>query len=547
MSSVRSKGKRSSVQFTGAVYTPSNVAAALVALARSNLPTVPLRILEPSVGDGAILRELASGFDNCNFTAVDIDEPALLALRDDPNARLPTTSFVASDFLTYAAERIGTQEKFDLIIGNPPFIRKHNFSDDFKTSLSKLSEIARYSLHDLKNSWVSFLIASAHLVSESGAVALILPYELITVEYGQKALEEMLGRFERIDIFVSDDKAFPDIDQDAVIFFGQKRSISGLGLYINRVEQISELGNPRTQPLQLGGNNDRALELNAFLLSSDTLEMLRELRVSCTRLSEFAGSAPGIVSAANEFFILRKKDVTRLGLADHVIPILKKGSFASHKPTFTEADFAALAEREPCYLLRLSGDQSTFDEAVQNYIKKGEEKEYQLRYKCRNRENWYEVPIVAREKGFVFKRSYSLPRLCLNEADVYLTDTAYGLRMKDGYSIRGLCYSFYNSLTLLFAETNGRFYGGGVLELSPKEFRGLPLIYHEPTEEEFQSFMSVHEAASGDAEKILDFGDNWLREKLDLTPQQMGQLRSAWRSVRAHRMRHGRKVRPAET
>ena len=40
--------------------------------------------------------------------------------------------------------------------------------------------------------------------------------------------------------------------------------------------------------------------------------------------------------------------------------------------------------------------------------------------------------------------------------------------------MRGICYSFYNSLTLLYAEIAGRFYGGGVLELSPKEFRSLP-------------------------------------------------------------------------
>ena len=37
--------------------------------------------------------------------------------------------------------------------------------------------------------------------------------------------------------------------------------------------------------------------------------------------------------------------------------------------------------------------------------------------------------------------------------------------------------AFYNSLTLAFAELEGRYYGGGVLELTPNELRVLPIPY----------------------------------------------------------------------
>ncbi|MFP3471721.1 hypothetical protein R0J90_16885, partial [Micrococcus sp. SIMBA_144] len=89
-------------------------------------------------------------------------------------------------------------------------------------------------------------------------------------------------------------------------------------------------------------------------------------------------------------------------------------------------------------------------------------------------------------------RSHEFPRLIINEAGVYVTDNAYGITPKSGFTVRGICYSFYNSLTFLFAEMGGRFYGGGVLELSPVEFRDLPLAYHEPSEEEFAAFLEVH-------------------------------------------------------
>lgn len=546
MNFVQSTDSRSSVRLTGAVYTPSDIAAAVVSVVKNILPSQSLNILEPSVGDGAFLNEMMGLLKGHQFTAVDIDKMAIKQLKRRLAERATSVSFKTGDFVSYASTFISAESRpFDLIIGNPPFIRKHNFSEEFKEGLESFAAVTGYPFKDLKNSWAAFLLASSRIVSEGGIVAFIVPYELMTVEYGQRILQTLLGEFERINIFVSKNKAFPAIDQDAVIFIGEKKCSHNKGLYINSVEHMSDLSAPKVHKLALGDQAGQALELNAFLLPSATVDLLRTLRASCPSIQDYAGSAPGIVSAANEFFILNKADVKKLAIKKHVIPILKKGSLASYKPIFTADDFSDLEASEPCYLLSIRGDFEVLDQNLQAYIKEGEKKGFHLRYKCRNRKNWYEVPIVPREQGFFFKRSHEFPRICLNEANVYLTDTAYGLRVREGFTMRGLCYSFYNSLTLFFAETNGRFYGGGVLELSPTEFRGLPLVYHEPTEEEFAKFLDVHSSAEGNVNQILDFGDQWLREKLGLSKKKMVMIRRAWFLVRAHRMRHGgRAVRP---
>jgi hypothetical protein len=140
--------------------------------------------------------------------------------------------------------------------------------------------------------------------------------------------------------------------------------------------------------------------------------------------------------------------------------------------------------------------------------------------------------------GFFFKRSDGYPRICVNEADVYITDTAYGVHPKEGYTIRGICFSFYNSLTILFAEIYGRFYGGGVLELSPNELKNLPMVYYEPTDEEFEAFVKVHKEAGNDPKPILDFGDRWLREHPAAKGVDLTGIRRAWTTVRSHRLRH---------
>jgi adenine-specific DNA-methyltransferase len=49
--------------------------------------------------------------------------------------------------------------------------------------------------------------------------------------------------------------------------------------------------------------------------------------------------------------------------------------------------------------------------------------------------------------------------------------------MKEDYDLNSLIFSFYNTLTLLMSEIEGRYYGGGVLELIPSEFKKLPIPY----------------------------------------------------------------------
>jgi hypothetical protein len=52
------------------------------------------------------------------------------------------------------------------------------------------------------------------------------------------------------------------------------------------------------------------------------------------------------------------------------------------------------------------------------------------------------------------------------------------VNMKAKWDLNSFIFSFYNSLTLVFAETDGRYYGGGVLELTPREFKKLPIPYN---------------------------------------------------------------------
>ena len=69
-----------------------------------------------------------------------------------------------------------------------------------------------------------------------------------------------------------------------------------------------------------------------------------------------------------------------------------------------------------------------------------------------------------------------------------VTDAAYRIRMNEGFDISSLVYSFYNSLSLSLAELEGRFYGGGVLELTPNEFKAISIPYSKVSSNDFLKF-----------------------------------------------------------
>jgi hypothetical protein len=72
----------------------------------------------------------------------------------------------------------------------------------------------------------------------------------------------------------------------------------------------------------------------------------------------------------------------------------------------------------------------------------------------------------------MLKRSQDTPRLILNRISAYTTDTAYRIRTRDVVAEK-LVGCFFNPLTALSAELEGRHYGGGVLELIPSEIERL--------------------------------------------------------------------------
>ena len=118
-----------------------------------------------------------------------------------------------------------------------------------------------------------------------------------------------------------------------------------------------------------------------------------------------------------------------------------------------------------------------------------------------------------------------------------VTDSAYKIDMKNGYNIHHLIYSFYNSLTLAFAELSGRYFGGGVLELTPSEFKSLPVPYLQLSDEAFNQFRKAFENKLS-INNIFCANDNAiLNTSLGLSNEEINGINVIYKKLVAKRLR----------
>ena len=97
-------------------------------------------------------------------------------------------------------------------------------------------------------------------------------------------------------------------------------------------------------------------------------------------------------------------------------------------------------------------------------------------------------------------------------------------------------------MTFAFSEVVGRSYGGGVLELEPREAEALPIPDPEPlTMEDVGTVDRL--LRRGDLLGALDYVDAKLLSEME--PALKEQLRRVWTTLRDRRLARGRKSPPA--
>ncbi len=515
---------------TGSYYTPGKITTFIVnqiqdRLAKNNT----ISILEPSVGDGNFLKAIMSSgilnsYANTYIKGIDVNKEELEKAKENSTDERVICSFECTDFLKYTDDE---QALYDLVIGNPPYIKKNLLEEEQINICQQIHQSASLSSHSIKNIWTAFVIKSTQLLKANGILAFVLPSEFLQVKFAEEIRKYIQEHFERTEIYTFSDLLFECKGQDTIVLIGYKNA-DQKGVFYTNIEDESNI---HYKPIELERKDiiiHTETKWTHHILTGDELTFLSKLKEQLDTVDTYCNSKPGIVTAANSYFIIDEATEIKYELTPYTKPIIQKGMFVNGSVLFNEESYTELIQtNKPSKILCFSKeDIENFNQKVKEYLEIGESLHLQERYKCRIRDHWFIVPNISTpSQGFFFKRCHLYPKFLKNEANVLVTDSAYKVDVIDGYSINDLIYSFYNSLTLAFAELEGRYYGGGVLELTPMEFKKLPLPYLRITDKVFNDFVETFEAKKS-IEDIIELNDfSILNSTLKLNSEEIRLIR----------------------
>ena len=475
---------------SGSFYTPQTLADFLVDYLSDKLKSKSsVSILEPSAGDGVFVKTvfkhqlLAEKIER--FVAVEKNKRELNKIIKV----IKGTSFAAinSDFLDF---QLNNNQKFSLVLGNPPYIKTSLLNKRQVKKCKAIHHNANLSNNNPKNIWTAFLVRCIEFTNDNGVLAFVLPSELLQVKFAAELRELILKEFERVEIFTFNELLFKDCKGQDTILLIVERKAASKGVYYCNIDKLDDLS---IKKFTLAQNvKIRESKWTHHHLETDEIELLEKIKQKIKTVNYYCNSRAGIVTAANDFFIVDTNTVNKYSLNNFVKPIIQRGIFVNGSVVLTVEEFQALVDKsKPAYLITLDKNSVIRKNAkLWSYLQIGKEKMIHTRYKTSLRKNWYEIPNVGTTaEAFFFKRCYEYPKLIKNSANVLSTDSAYTITMKENFKVENFIFSFYNSLTLSFAELNGRYYGGGVLELTPNEFKNLPVPYINVNYEDFNSFV----------------------------------------------------------
>lgn len=524
----------------GGYYTPDKISEFIAEWA---IRKTSDSVLEPSCGDGSFLSAITTRYRELGATGEQIHNNVLGVELDSTEAAKSSqygTTVVCNDFFTYYQDNIEGQTQFDVIVGNPPFIRYQHFTEEYRKIAFALMNKHGFHPNRLTNIWLPFLMLSCKALKPTGRVGMVIPAELFQVDYAAEARQFLSTFFDKLTLVTFKRLVFDDIQQEVVLLLGE-RGCDKHGIRVVELDDIADLieqGQKCLENTELKALDHSRDKWVKYYLSNDELGLLKRLNsdpriFDATDLFEVN---VGLVSGENDFFVINHATVEEFNLQQSVIPIISR-SEQLKGVQLTNDDYNDLIELGKRVFFFAPGNEE-FDSLTDEqkaYIQWGEGKGFDKNYKCRIRPRWYHVSQTWCADAFLIRQAHLYPRMILNEKKALVTDTLHKVRFLDGVDGRQVVAAFLNTYTLALSETLGRSYGGGVLTFEPGEMRKIRIPMQMAERLDLQKI--DYWQHNGEIDKILKYTDAiLLQEGLGLSEHEIDLLHSIWEKMRNRRM-----------
>lgn len=446
----------------GATYTPAAIVGSMIGWAAAQGPVA--NIVDPGAGSGRFLIAAASAFPSANLVAFETDPLASLICR--ANAAVMgisrRTRVLVEDYRSATAIR---GDGPTLTIGNPPYVRHHLLSIEWKKWLTERARALRLSSSQLAGLHAHFYLSAALSAQPGDRGAFVTASEWLDVNYGSLIRELLLDRLggEVLTIVEPEAMPFADAATTAAIAcwrVGSRRR----GIRVRRVANVSALGSLSD------GDEVRLERLKEARRWSPLTRPGRKLPEGWIQLGDIARVHRGSVTGANGTWVVSPGWSE---LPDHLL-----------KPSITrgrELMTAGVVLRDDSHLRRVIDlpedlDILTSEErrAVDTFLRAAKRKGVHKGYIASHRRTWWSVglrppaPIVA---SYMARRP---PAFVLNQVDVRHINIAHGIYPREPLPMRAI-ERIARALREKVTLADGRTYAGGLVKFEPREMERLPV------------------------------------------------------------------------
>jgi adenine-specific DNA methylase len=457
----------------GAFFTPLPIAQFLADWA---VRTPHDSVLEPSCGNAVFLEAAGRRIElishatyrgQLNLRGVEIHPPSAIEARSRLSKLGYDADVICKDFF-----EVEPEPKFDVALGNPPFIRYQSFSGQARSNAMRAALAQGITLKRLSSAWAPFLIHAAACLKPTGRLGFVLPAELLATHYAAEVRAFLLRRFASLKIILFEELIFPGVMQEVILLLAE-----GTG-GCESFEVIQFKNAECLKSASVRGNDYRpprpSDKWTTSLLHREAQQVLLEVSRSkyFEPLKNWGDIYLGFVTGNNSFFTLSEDQRLSFKISQNdVLRICPPSARKINRLALTNALWESMRDAsEAVYLFYPQS--SRLDGGAKQYVEHGQRSGVQNAYKCTNRTPWWRVPI-SNEPDLIFTyMNHVVPRIISNTSNVHVSNSVYGISLHQNRKTFGRKWMpmlFANSVSALSAEIEGRSYGGGLLKIEPRE------------------------------------------------------------------------------
>lgn len=469
----------SRINKNGAVYTPPSICNYMTEnlIDKEYIIKNPfLKILDPSCGCGNIIiacykylrkvyeenneklkiKDIDEHIVRYNLYGFDTDKHSLMVLSIDlfiSSGYVNPDNFSQKDFLLE-----DNTEKYDFIIGNPPYIGHKQIDKGYMTELKKYY----YSVYkDKGDISFCFLYKSIKKINDTGKIAFITSRYFLESQYGNRIRMAIISEavlYKLIDFYGI--RPFKGIGIDPVILFleskgsGENTEIEIIKPKINYVKKWNredKLFFESEEYINKFNVESSSLGEDSWILKDDEeSKILKKIVSKCSvGLDEVCSSSQGIITGCDKAFIVDEDTIYREQLEKEILKPWIKSSYINRYSNIFESKYiiySDLIDKEEKYINCLK------------HIGQYKEKLEKRRECMKGIRKWYELQWGRNQNIFegekiVFPYKASKNRFALDKGSFFSADV-YCLIIK-----KGLPYNFtYEYLLCLLNSPIYNFY-----------------------------------------------------------------------------------------